>query len=321
MNTFGRIYRLTDFGETHGKCVGGIIDGCPSGIYVDEVFIAQELSRRAPSNHSNSTRRKEKDSVRFLSGIYENYTNGSPIAFIIENEDVIIDEVLDKIIKPSHASFVYKEKYGHTCNEQSGRASARQTVCRVVAGAIAKLILKKYSVDIQAHVVSVAPISRSGDSAGALVGCIIKNLPAGLGEPVYDKFDARLAAAMLSINACKGFEIGCGFKSALMCGSDYNDKQHNDFTFGSNHDGGVQAGITNGQDVCFQVAFKPIPSIEIEQQTIDYKGNTTFFKNNVRNDVSVAPRVLPVVEAMAALVAVDFIFLHLKNKCNFAENL
>src|SRR5574344_187688 len=300
MNTFGRIYRLTDFGETHGTCVGGIIDGCPSGIYIDNDFINLELLRRAPSTQKNSTQRKETDQVQFLSGIYESRTNGAPIAFIIENQNVIVNNEIDGLIKPSHASFVLKEKYGHTCNEQGGRASARQTVCRVVAGAIAKLILNNYNISIQAECVKTASIQQQGDTAGALVHCVIQNLPAGLGEPIYDKFDARLAAAMLSINACKGFEIGKGFESADMCGSDYNDLQNSDFSFQTNHDGGVQAGITNGQEVYFQVAFKPIPSIQIEQQTTDYKGNTTFFKNNVRNDVSVAPRVLPVVEAMAA---------------------
>lgn len=320
MNTFGRIFRLTDFGETHGACVGGIIDGCPSGIYIDNDFIRHELRKRMSSTNDDSTQRHEADEVRFISGIYDSHTNGAPIAFLIDNQDIIINQETNKIIKPSHSSFVMKAKYGHTCNEQGGRSSARQTVCRVVAGAIAKLILKNYHIDIQSNIVSKATISQEGDSSGALVECVIKNLPTGLGEPVYDKFDARLAAAMLSINACKGFEIGDGFACASQCGSTYNDRQTDGFTFLSNHDGGVQAGITNGQDVIFRLAFKPIPSIAIEQQTIDFEGNPVVFKSNNRNDKSVVPRVLPVVEAMAALVVVDFIFLHLKNKCNFAEN-
>jgi chorismate synthase len=219
-------------------------------------------------------------------------------------------------MKPSHASFTYKMKYGITDNSGTGRASARQTACRVVGGAIAKLYLKRFRIEICAwdeaegrekkREKNLTLLENSGDTFGALVHGVIKNLPAGLGEPVYNKFDARLAYAMLSINACKGFEIGKGFAAAEMKGSEYNDIQNPDFSFQSNNDGGVQAGITNGEEVCFSVAFKPIPTLQMEQQTIDFDGNPISYTGNSRNDRCVVPRVLPVVEAMAALVVADF---------------
>ena len=315
MNTFGQIFRLTDFGETHGKCVGGVIDGCPSGLYIDVDFVQSELDRRAPNKgDSNSTQRAENDHVEFLSGIYEGKTTGGPIAFIVQNQDGKPNWESNRLLKPSHASFVLKEKFGHQCNEQGGRFSARQTVCRVVAGAIAKLILKQQSIDIQSNTISIAQVSEEGDTTGALVECRIVNLPAGLGEPAYGGFDAMLAAAMLSIPACKSFEIGEGLAASTMSGSQYNDVQTAGFQFLTNHDGGVQAGITNGQPVVFRAAFKPIPSLRSQQQTIDYEGNPSVLNGSSRNDRCVCPRVLPVVEAMAALVAVDAFFLQLKNK-------
>lgn len=308
MNSFGTLFRLTDFGETHGSCVGGVIDGCPAGIALDESFIRGELQRRS-SVSQLSTQRKEKDEVRFVSGVYEGKTTGAPIAFIVDNTDAQPNPSSDFLLKPSHASYVLKEKYGHICNEQGGRFSARQTVCRVVAGAIAKLVLMQRNITITAETLSVAPIEKEGDTAGALVQCQIRNMPAGCGEPFYDGLDARLAAAMLSIPACKGFEIGEGFGAAKMCGSDYNDVQNQDFSFKTNHDGGVQSGISNGQPIIFRVAFKPIPTVRFPQQTIDYEGNTVWYNGNSRNDTAVVPRVLPVVEAMAALVAVDALLL------------
>lgn len=266
--------------------------------------------RRRSSVSSVSTQRKEKDTVRFVSGIYEGKSTGAPIAFLIDNVDVILNVANNFLLKPSHASFVLKEKFGHECNEQGGRFSARQTVCRVVAGAVAKLVLKQYEVKVSAETLSVADIQKEGDTAGALVQCRIENMPAGCGEPTYDGFDARLAAAMLSIPACKGFEIGEGFAAANMCGSSFNDCQNNDFSFKSNHDGGVQAGITNGQTIVFRLAFKPIPTLQMIQQTIDYNGNSVEYVGNNRNDITVVPRVLPVVESMAALVALDALLLH-----------
>jgi chorismate synthase len=249
-----------------------------------------------------------------LSGIENGKTTGAPIEFKIQNEDVQPNKAMLHVMKPSHASYTYKMKYGITDNSGTGRASARQTVSRVVAGAVAKLYVKQFGIEIHAHCRDVARhVSTTqkntiapGDTFGALIHCTIKNLPPGLGEPVYDKFDARLAYAMLSINACKGFEIGKGFEAAHMKGSEYNDIQNPDFSFQSNNDGGVQAGITTGQEVYFSVAFKPIPTLQIEQNTIDFDGKPTTYTGNNRNDRCVAPRVLPVVEAMAALVVADF---------------
>lgn len=305
-DTFGIIFRLTDEGDTHGPCMSGVIENCPAGVAIDEDFIQAELARRAPSADANSTKRREPDVVEFTSGIIHNLTTGEPIRFKIANRDVKLDESQRYVIKPSHASFVYRQKYGAKSNEECGRASARQTVCRVVAGAIAKLYLRQFGITIAAEVLSVGKPACVGDSFGAKVGCRITGLPAGLGEPVYNKFSARMAFAMMSINAAKGFEIGEGFAAADMCGSQYNDTQNSDFSFNSNHDGGVQAGITNGQEVYFNVAFKPIPSIQMEQQTVDFDGNPAVFKAHERNDRCVVPRVLPVVEAMAAMVVADF---------------
>jgi chorismate synthase len=306
MNTFGTTYRLTDWGDTHGEALEGLIEGCPAGVCVDMGFVAAEMSRRAPSGDALSTQRRESDQVEFLSGIVDGKTTGEPIRFRIPNVDVKVSEANRYVLKPSHASYTYMRKYGVKDNEQCGRSSARQTACRVVAGAIAKLWLAERGVRITAKTVRIATPKREGDSVGALVECCISGLPAGLGEPVYDKFSARLAYAMLSINAAKGFEYGEGFKAAEMSGSEYHDVQNPDFSFKTNHDGGVQGGITNGEDVYFRVAFKPIPSVRYDRETIDFEGNPAIMKGSNRNDLCVAPRVLPVVEAMAAMVAMDF---------------
>ena len=306
MDTFGRYYRLTDWGDTHGEALEGQIEGCPAGLYVDMGFVTAELNRRAPSRAELSTKRQESDHVEFLSGISDSVTTGEPIRFRVPNVDVKVSEANRHVIKPSHASYTYMRKYGITDNELCGRASARQTVCRVVAGAIAKLWLKDRGVRITSKVLGIAQPAREGDSVGALVEGRIQGLPAGLGEPVYDKFSARLAYAMLSINAAKGFEYGLGFKAAEMSGSEYHDIQNPDFSFRTNHDGGIQGGITNGEDIYFRVAFKPIPSVRYDRETIDFEGNPVMMKGSDRNDLCVAPRVLPVVEAMAAMVVMDF---------------
>lgn len=311
-DTFGNIYRLTDWGDTHGKALEGQIEGCPAGLFVDMGFVDAELQRRAPGSGELSTRRTESDKVEFLSGILDGVTTGEPIRFRILNDDVKISESNRYVLKPSHVSYTYMRKYGVMDNEQCGRASARQTVCRVVAGAIAKLWLQGRGVRITSEVVSIAEAAREGDSVGALVEGRIIGLPAGLGEPVYDKFSARLAYAMLSINAAKGFEYGLGFKAASMSGSQYHDVQNPDFTFRTNHDGGIQGGITNGEDVFFRVAFKPIPSVRYDRETVDFEGNPVIMRGSDRNDLCVAPRVLPVVEAMAAMVAMDFFLLMVK---------
>lgn len=305
MDTFGILYRLTDWGDTHGEALEGLIEGCPAGVCVDMGFVAAEMSRRAPSGDALSTQRRESDQVEFLSGIVDGKTTGEPIRFRIPNVDVKVSEVNRYVLKPSHASYTYMRKYGVSDNEQCGRASARQTACRVVAGAIAKLWLAERGVHITAKTVSIATPKREGDSVGALVECCISGLPAGLGEPVYDKFSARLAYAMLSINAAKGFEYGEGFLAAEMSGSEYHDLQNPDFSFKTNHDGGIQGGITNGEDVYFRVAFKPIPSVRYDRETVDFEGNPVIMKGSDRNDLCVAPRVLPVVEAMAAMVVMD----------------
>ena len=306
MDTFGKTYRLTDWGDTHGEALEGLIEGCPAGLRVDMDFVAAELSRRAPSDDALSTKRRETDRVEFLSGLEDGVTTGEPIRFRIPNVDVKISETNRYVLKPSHASYTYMRKYGVTDNEQCGRASARQTACRVVAGAIAKLWLAERGVHITAKTLSTATPAREGDSVGALVEGRISGLPAGLGEPVYDKFSARLAYAMLSINAAKGFDYGMGFQAAEMSGSEYHDVQNPDFSFRTNHDGGIQGGITNGEEIYFRVAFKPIPSVRYDRETIDFDGKPVVMKGSDRNDLCVAPRVLPVVEAMAALVTLDF---------------
>ncbi len=306
MDTFGRYYRLTDWGDTHGEALEGLIEGCPARLRVDMDFVAAELNRRAPSDDALSTKRRETDRVEFLSGLEDGVTTGEPIRFRIPNVDVKVSETNRYILKPSHASYTYMRKYGVTDNEQCGRASARQTACRVVAGAIAKLWLAERGVKITAKALSTATPAREGDSVGALVEGRISGLPAGLGEPVYDKFSARLAYAMLSINAAKGFDYGMGFQAAEMSGSEYHDVQNPDFSFRTNHDGGIQGGITNGEEIYFRVAFKPIPSVRYDRETIDFDGNPVVMKGSDRNDLCVAPRVLPVVEAMAALVTLDF---------------
>ena len=305
-STFGNAYRLNDWGDTHGDALEGLIEGCPAGLRVDMDFVTAELNRRAPGKDALSTKRRETDRVEFLSGIVDGVTTGEPIRFRIPNVDVKVSESNRYVLKPSHASYTYMRKYGVTDNEQCGRASARQTVCRVVAGAIAKLWLQDRGVRITSNVLRIAEAAREGDSVGALVECRINGLPAGLGEPVYDKFSARLAYAMLSINAAKGFEYGEGFKAAEMSGSEYHDLQNPDFSFRTNHDGGIQGGITNGEEVYFRVAFKPIPSVRYDRETVDFDGNMVVMKGSDRNDLCVVPRVLPVVEAMAAMVTMDF---------------
>jgi len=321
MNSFGTSFILSDYGGSYDPYIGGTVTGCPADVEIDIEFIQSELDRRAPSQHPNSTQRRESDKVEFISGIKNGKTTGKPIEFKVKNEDIQPNMAMLHVIKPSHASYTYKIKYGITDNSGIGRASARQTVCRVVGGAIAKLYLKQFGIEIIAWDEEKMRDTGcevwdevSGDTFGALVHCVIKNVPAGLGEPVYDKFDARLAYAILSVNACKGFEIGKGFAAAKMQGTKYNDIQNPDFSFQSNNDGGVQAGITNGQDIYFSAAFKPIPTLQKEQNSIDFDGKPITYLGNNRNDRCVVPRVLPVVEAMAALVTADFMLQYVSLK-------
>jgi len=345
VNSFGEHIKLTTFGESHGVAIGGIIEGFPAGIEVDENFIQSELDRRKPSNDKASTPRKESDRVEILSGIFEGKTLGTPIGFIIRNENQQPNDYdyLKDIFRPGHADFTYAKKYGHYDHRGGGRASARETATRVVAGAFAKTILQKKGIEITAKIKQIGTaktpdeIARlidqtkaDGDSVGGIVECVISGCPAGIGEPVFGKLQAKLAEAMLSIPAVKGFEYGEGFASATLRGSEHNDayifgtdyKSAPASNFGTdetsapavpavrpatNRSGGILGGISTGQDIVFRVAFKPIASISKPQQTVDKSGNPIELINQGRHDVCCVPRALPVVEAMTAMVLVDFL--------------
>jgi chorismate synthase len=346
-NSIGQIFRLTTFGESHGYAIGGVIDGCPPGITIDEKFIEKEMSRRSPAQNVASTSRKEKDKVEFISGLFDGNTTGAPLAFIIKNTDQRSSDYdeLKNVFRPSHADFTYFMKYGIRDHRGGGRSSARETAVRVAAGAVSKLILAKYKIRIQAYTsqigniainkkytdIDVAAIEKDplrcpdkkissqmqklitqlkdeGDTIGGIVSCVIQNCPSGLGEPVFDKLQADLAKAMLSIPAAKGFEYGEGFFSSTMKGSEHNDafeNKKNKITFLSNHSGGIQGGISNGEDIFFNVAFKPVSSISKAQRTVDAKGKETMISIKGRHDICVVPRAVSVVEAMAALVLTD----------------
>ena len=334
-NTFGTAFCLTTFGESHGAAIGGVIDGCPAGILLDKALIEKELSRRKSGQNNTMSMRKEPDEVEFLSGLYEGKTTGTPIAFIIRNKDAKPSdyENIKDVFRPSHADFTYQMKYGIRDYAGGGRGSARTLLPCVVAGAIAKQILSTQGIEVLSDVIRIGEensesfsqeeieriLSRfreEKDTVGAVVQGTVKNVPVGLGEPAFQKFQAVLAHAMMTINAAKGFEIGEGLHAAQMRGSDCNDAFINDggkIRTLTNHSGGVQGGITNGEDVVFRVAFKPIPSVMQPQQTVDSQGKATTIEIQGRHDVCVVPRVLPMVEAMAAMVTLDFILL---KKCN-----
>ncbi|MEW6773351.1 MAG: chorismate synthase [Bacteroidota bacterium] len=346
-NTFGKIFQLHTFGESHGPAIGGIIDGCPAGLKIDMDFIQHELHRRRTNQGIWSSPRTEEDGVIFLSGIFENTTLGTPIAFIVENknQNPADYEHLKNVYRPSHADYTYEKKYGIRDYRGGGRSSARETIARVVGGAIAKLLLKQLNIEIIAfvskikHIEIPADISNvsqdiieqnpfrcasdfknqeflqlietarnNGDTVGGVITCVIKNVPAGWGEPVFDKLHAMLAHAMMSINAVKGFEIGDGFNITNLWGSEANDEmyvENGEIKFKSNHSGGVQGGISNGNDIVFRVAFKPIASIKKEQQTITSNKENVSIKIEGRHDVMVLPRAVPIVESMASLVLAD----------------
>lgn len=316
-NTFGTAFCLTTFGESHGAAIGGVIDGCPAGILLDKSLIEKELSRRKPGQDATMSARKEPDEVEYLSGLFDGKTTGAPIAFLIRNKDAKTSdyENIKDVFRPSHADFTYQMKYGIRDYAGGGRGSARTLLPCVVAGAVAKQILATQGIEIQSEVIEMGE-AREKDTVGAIIQGTIKNAPVGLGEPAFMKFHAILAYAMMTINAAKGFEIGEGFKSARMRGSECNDE----FVFDgerirtkTNHSGGVQGGITNGEDVVFRVAFKPIPSVMLPQQTVDIQGNAVTLEIQGRHDTCVVPRVVPMVEAMAAMVTLDFVLL---KKCN-----
>lgn len=350
MNTFGNIFRLTSFGESHGQAVGGIIDGCPSGIYLDMDFIQNELNRRRPGQSSITTPREEGDKVSFLSGVFEGKSTGAPIAFTIYNKNQHSSDYdnLKNIYRPSHADYTYAKKYGNRDHRGGGRSSARETIARVVGGAIAKLILKRLSIDVVGYTSQVGHIvldndysqydlsqiestpvrcpdlekanemiqlieevKADGDTIGGVVTCIVRGTPVGLGEPVFGKLHAALGSAMLGINAVKGFEYGQGF-NVSMRGSEVNDVFYNDngvISTRTNNSGGIQAGISNGQDIYFRVAFKPVSTILRDQKTVDNTGQDTNIKAEGRHDPCVLPRAVPIVEAMAALTILDYYLL------------
>ena len=313
MNTIGHIFRLTTFGESHGTAIGGVIDGCPSQLKLDFDFIDSELLRRKTAQSSTASQRKETDQIEWLSGLLDGVTLGTPIAFMVRNEDCKPEdyEALKDVYRPSHADFTYEQKYGLRDWRGGGRASARTTLPIVVAGAVAKQVLKEKGIQVLAKVSDMGDAEkarREGDTVGGIVECRITGVPAGLGEPMFGKFSAELAHAMFSLPAVKGFEVGDGFALAGMKGSEANDSFINKdgkIATATNHSGGIQGGITNGNDVVFRVAFKPIPSIAQPQQTVNRAGETCQIAIGGRHDVCALPRAVVLVEALAAMVTVD----------------
>ena len=351
MNTFGNIYRLTSFGESHGPGIGGVIDGCPSGIELDMRFIQSELNRRKPGQSKLTPPRKEDDEVQFLSGIYEGKTTGTPIGFIVWNKNQHSSDYdnMKEVYRPSHADYTYQMKYGIRDPRGGGRSSARETIARCVAGAIAKQILIQKGIQIHAFTSQVGPIQLSGsyqdydlslteetavrcpdkevaaqmesliaevkaqgDTIGGVISCVIQGAPVGLGEPAFGKLHAALGHAMLTINAVKGFEYGDGFASANYRGSERNDRFFNDngkINTHTNHSGGIQGGISNGQDIYFRVAFKPVATLLMEQETVNKEGEDTILKAKGRHDPCVLPRAVPIVESMAAMTILDYLLI------------
>lgn len=347
MNSIGRLLRLTTFGESHGVAIGGVLDGFPAGVVMDEEFISREMNRRRPGQSAITTARHEQDKVTFLSGLFEGRTTGTPIAFVINNDNTRSGdyENMRGVYRPSHADYVYDCKYGLRDHRGGGRSSARETAVRVCAGAIAKLVLRQLGITVQAYTSQVGNIrlekgydcydlsliennavrcpdadkaqvmerlildvKRQGDTVGGVVTCVIKGVPAGLGEPVYGKLTSSLAHAMFSINAVKGFEYGNGFEAALGKGSEQNDVFYNNngkVATRTNNSGGMQGGISNGNDIYFNVAFKPVATLLMEQDTVTSDGEETVLLAHGRHDPCVVPRAVPVVEAMAALVVLD----------------
>ena len=347
-NTFGNLFTLTTFGESHGEAIGGVIDGMPAGIDIDLEFIQQELNRRRPGQSSITTSRQEADKVELLSGVFEGKSTGCPIGFIVRNTNHHSQdyENLRCLFRPSHADFTYEQKYGVRDHRGGGRSSARITISRCVGGALAKLVLKQLGISVQAYTSQVGPIAlerdyrlydlsqtennavrcpdaekakemealitqmkQEGDTIGGVITCVIKGCPAGLGEPEFGKLHAALGSAMLSINAAKGFEYGEGFEGVTARGSEQNDVFQTiggQITIKTNHSGGIQGGISNGQDIYFRVAFKPVATILKAQETVDKEGNTTIFQVKGRHDPCVLPRAVPIVEAMAAMTILDY---------------
>lgn len=355
-NSFGTLFKLTTFGESHGPAIGGIVDGCPAGIEINIEDIQTALDRRRPGSTSLGTKRDESDTVEILSGIFEGKSTGSPIGFMIRNKDARSKDYtqIKDVFRPSHADFTYEHKYGIRDYRGGGRSSARETACRVAAGAIAAQMMKQMGIEVNAYVSAVGDVvlksdhskldlsktyesdvrcpdphmekfmksaiekvRAEGDSLGGLITCVVKGCPSGLGEPVFDKLNARLAYAMMGINATKAFEIGSGFKASKMKGSEHNDAMHaegSELKFDSNNAGGVLGGISSGQDIYFRLAFKPVASISSAQKTVNKKGEDVDLELKGRHDPCVVPRAVPIVEAMTWLVLADHYLLSRSNK-------
>lgn len=346
-NSFGKLFKITTFGESHGKAIGVTVDGCPAGLPVDETFIQNELDRRRPGQSKITTQRKEEDRFEILSGVFEGITTGTPIAIVIANKDQKSKDyshIADRF-RPSHADFTYQQKYGIRDYRGGGRSSARETAARVAAGALAKLFLQEKGIRIDAYVSAAGSVKaphykeldlsltetnivrcphpetaaqmialidtvrKERDTIGGVVTAVIKGVPPGLGEPVFDKLHAQLGRAMLGINAVKGFEYGSGFRGVTMRGSQHNDalyKEGDTVKTRTNHSGGIQGGISNGEDIYCNVAFKPVATIMQDQESINHKGERVTVSGKGRHDPCVVPRAVPIVEAMAALVIADF---------------
>lgn len=355
-NSFGRIFRISTFGESHGLGLGVVIEGCPAGLLIDEEFIRMEMQRRKPGQSKITTQRKEEDEFQILSGVFEGKSTGTPIGLIIMNTDQKSKDyshIADKF-RPSHADYTYFEKYGIRDYRGGGRSSARETAARVAGGAIAKMLLQHYGVSIQAYVSQVGDLKmeksyleldlaqteenivrcpdqemaekmieyidevrKSRDTVGGIVSCVAKGVPPGLGEPVFDRLHAELGKAMLSINAVKGFEYGSGFEGVKMRGSEHNDAYYQDgdrVRTRTNNSGGIQGGISNGEDIYFNVAFKPVATIMQDQESVNESGDSVTVSGKGRHDPCVVPRAVPIVEAMAALVLADFLLISRTNK-------
>lgn len=355
-NSFGKLFQIHTYGESHGPALGVIIDGCPAGLAIDEAFIQQELDRRKPGQSKITTQRKEADEFEILSGVFEGKSTGTPISILIRNEDQRSKDyshIADKF-RPSHADYTFHAKYGHRDYRGGGRSSARETVARVAAGAIAKLLLKHYGISCRSYVSQVGDLNiglpytdldldkiddnilrcpdaamademirlidqtrKNRDTIGGIITAVIQGVPAGLGEPVFDKLHAELGKAMLSINAVKGFEYGSGFEGVKMNGSAHNDAFHSEegqVKTRTNHSGGIQGGISNGQDIYFNVAFKPVATIMNDQESINEAGENVTVSGKGRHDPCVVPRAVPIVDAMSALVIADYLLISKSNR-------
>lgn len=351
-NTYGNIFTLTTFGESHGEAVGGVVDGMPAGIDIDTDFIQSELDRRRPGQSRITTARNEADRVELLSGVFEGKSTGCPIGFVVRNTNQHSQdyENMRCVFRPSHADFTYQSKYGVRDHRGGGRSSARVTISRCVAGALAKLALRQLSISVEAYTSQVGTIALDrdyrkydlsltetnavrcpdpekaeemerliykikgeGDTIGGVITCVVRGCPAGLGEPEFGKLHAALGAAMLSINAVKGFEYGCGFDGVTARGSEQNDvfvSNEGHIGTATNRSGGIQGGISNGQDIYFRVAFKPVATLLMEQNTVDKEGNATTLTARGRHDPCVLPRAVPIVEAMTAMTILDYYLFH-----------